>query len=77
MDVIWLCALLIVIGVAYLWGYKNGEENGLSVEARIELERYKIDKYFECELKKTSFEKFNEYERLKAERKERHDAPDA
>lgn len=62
MDIIWLCALLIVIGVAYLWGHKNGEEQGLSEEALLELEKYKYDKFYE-------------YERWRAERKERHGNP--
>ena len=64
MEIIWFCTLLIVIGVAYLWGYKNGEENGLSEEALLEFEKYKYDKFYE-------------YKRWKEERNERHDAPNA
>lgn len=75
MNTIWLCALLIIIGVAYLWGYENGKEQELSAEARISLERYKIDKYFDCELKKIAMDKYNELERWKEERRKGHDVP--
>lgn len=66
MNTIWLCALLIIIGVAYYWGYSNGVNQylaeNLSEKSLLELEKYKYDKFYELE-------------RWKIERKNEHDVP--
>lgn len=64
MEMIRMIALLIVIGVAYYWGYSNGEEQAqvLSEEAMLDLEKYKYDVFYA-------------HERWKEERKISDDVP--
>lgn len=59
MGMIWFIALLITHGVAYFWGYSNGEEQ--------------LDEQAELDLKKYSYDKFYEHERWKEERKASHE----
>ena len=58
--IIWLIGLVITHCAAYAWGYSNAEESQLDEQARLELEKY-------------SYDKFYEHERWKEERKASHE----
>ena len=68
MSIWWTIALVIMLGVAYAWGYDNGKNNDqgaqLDAERALELEKYKFDKFYE-------------HERWLEERRSDHALPDA
>ena len=48
-EVTWMICLIIMLGVAYYIGHCDGAKKTLSDEAALELEKYRIDKFFENE----------------------------
>lgn len=49
MSILWTIALVIMLAVAYAWGYDNGKAGQLDADRALEFEKYKYDKFYEHE----------------------------
>lgn len=62
MDIAWFIALLILVVAAYAWGYDNGRASQMDADQEMELEKYRLDRFYE-------------HERWLEERKDKHEIP--
>lgn len=51
MNILWTIALVIMLAVAYAWGYDNGQNKAgqLDADRALELEKYRLDMFYEHE----------------------------